>query len=118
MLNSRDSGNLDESVGYGGSGESGGSDGSGESDESGNSGDLGEFGRYGRSGESGGCGVLDRPGESGDSDDTGDFGNSVVGDCGGIFWHPNMATFAKSAQVGASKKGTSSAGTKNPRPLL
>ena len=25
---------------------------------------------------------------------------------GFFFWHPNMATFAKSAQVGASKKNT------------
>ena len=50
MLNSRDSGNLDESVGYGGSGESGEFDGSGEADESGNSGEFG------------GSGGSDRPG--------------------------------------------------------
>ena len=37
LLNSSDSGNFDESVGYGGCGESGGSDGCGESDEYGNS---------------------------------------------------------------------------------
>ena len=50
MLNSRDSGNLDESVGYGGSGESGEFDGSGEADESGNSGEFGESGGSDRPG--------------------------------------------------------------------
>ena len=34
------------------------------------------------------------------------------------FWPLFMAKSAKSVQVGTSKKGTSSAGTKNPRPLL